>query len=321
MLNEFSQTSRSSTIVDNSFQDFQSSTMTSKRSPKSESVSIPVPRLIDYRFVHITPISENPPNFEWLAFQRVSNYIVQLSDSKGIVWRDTIHSTKEQTVTYYSETLLKPGKDYIFTVEIDRQYSCVDSCDKKEINIAKKVKKGIEEIKDTGLPRQFATSIITQLDGLLIARKELLHIIRGAVKQGSNSEIICFIDDFLSQGSAFELLADACSSDDILDALAEIASQLAAASITLGKYLNLSGVQKALAETLVSKGSDFAFFAQNLEGSLKFEQLSFSTVCEECKQAINDCLQNNSKKYCKRKYCRAGMPCASCLACQELDPS
>ena len=311
MVNDLALRSQYPSLANNRLQEFQSSTMTSNPSSKSPSVSIPVPRLIDYRFVHITPVSENPPNFEWLAFQRVSNYIVQLSDSKGIVWRDTIHSTKEDTVTYCNETFLEPGKDYIFTVEIDRQYSCSDSCNKKEANIAKDVKNSIKKIKDTGLPRQFITNIITQLDGLLIAREEILDIIRRAILQGSNSEIICFMDNVLSQGSAFELLTKARSCDDVLDLLAQIASQLAAANITLGKYLKLSGVQKSLAESLVSKAVELAFFSQNLEGAFQFGQFANVKASNNCEQPFcSDLGDFMCSEYFSDR-------CGGCKECQE----
>ena len=319
MLNELSQTSRSLTVADNRFQEWQFSTMISKPSSKSQSLNIPVPRLIVYRFVHITPVSENPPSFSWPPFSfsgvsdYVSDYIVQLSDSKGIVWRDTVHSTKtvdstkEENVTYFNETFLEPGKDYIFTVEIDRQYSCVDSCDKKEANIADDVKKGIKKIQDTGLPRQFVTSIITQLDGLLIAKEEILDIIQGAVRQGSNSEIICFLADFLGQVPGFKLLTKASSSDDTLDALGDFASQLAAANITLGKYLLLSGIQKSLAKSLMTKGIDLALFTQNLEGAFQLTQVRASSSMSDCPQC-----REWLKAICRRDECE------NCIDCEGV---
>ena len=310
MVHTLSETSRSSNVDYNLSQECQSSTMISTLSLKSKSLTIPVPRLIVYRLVHITPVSDNPPSFSWLAFAGVSDYIVQLSDSKGIVWRDKVHATKEQTVTYCNETFLEPGKDYIFTVEIDRQYSCVNSQGKKEVNIADDVKKGIENIEKTGLPKQFVTSIIAQLDGLLIAREEILNIVQGATRQGSHSEIICFLNDFLAQGSAFQLLADERSSDDILDALAEIASQLAAANVTLGEYLQLSGVQKSLALNLVKKGADLAFFAQDLAGAFQLTQFANALASNRCDE---DCPPYPVR--CTGRWYH------KCGGCPECDPS
>ena len=321
MVQDFSLTSRSSSLADNRFQEFQSSTMTSKRSPKSESLSIPVPRLIDYRFVHITPVSENPPNFEWLAFQGVSNYIVQLSDAKRIVCRDTIHSTQGPIVTYSNATFLEPGKDYIFTVEIDRQYSCVDSCDKQEINIAENVKKSIQKIREIELPRQFVINIIAQLDGLLIARKDILDVIWGVIRQGSNSEIICFIDNFLAQGSAFELLAKSCSFDDILDALGKIASQLAAANLILSHYCYASSVLKSRSIKYFERTCELTSYVRNMTKTENLEPSIFSNKSVLLSQ--NSSNLGNCSPECIDLLNRYGLiACDSphCDGCQACNP-
>ncbi len=302
MVHDLYQTSQPSTVADNRFQEFQSSTMTTNIFHTSKSLSFPVPRLIVYRYFTIDSVLDSRPSFSWSSFgEEVSNYIVQLSGSKGIFWQKEVDKTTEP---YDGEIILQPGENYFFTVEIDRQYSCVNSHGKKEVNIAEDVKKGIRQIEKTGLSRQFVTSIIAQLDGLLIARNEILDIIRGVTRQGSNSEIICFLADFLNQASVFKLLAEARSSDDILDTLGEIASQLAAANITLGDYLRLSGVQKSLAESLVSKGLDLAFFAQNLQKTFqlgKFSRSSLLSSClPECETYLDDICRNPSCSGCSR---------------------
>ena len=94
-----------------------------------QSLPIPVPRLIVFRFVTIQPSTNNSQSFEWLAFERASSYIVQLSGSQGIIFREKVLPTDNLRQTYsYRESLLEPRQDYIFTVEIDDQDSYLDYC-------------------------------------------------------------------------------------------------------------------------------------------------------------------------------------------------
>lgn len=301
MVHDLAQTFRSSSLADNRLQESQSSTMTYTFLQKSQSLSVPVPRLIVYRYFTIDSVLDSQPTFNWLPFEGVSNYIVQLSDSEGVIWQKAVNKT---TVSYDGDTILRSGKEYLFTVEIADNKNYTDNRVKTEANIAEDVRKGIQKIESTGLPRQFKASIIARLDGLLIAREEILDIIRKVIAQGSNSEIINFLADFLSQGSAFKLLANDFYSDNILDILGEIASQLAVANITLGEYLLLSGVQKSLAESLLSKGADLAFFAQNLEGAFQLGQFSRSislSDCQKCAQELD--------KVCRKSFCHGCPDC------------
>ena len=297
MVNDLSLTSRSSSLADNRLQEFQSSTMTHTFFQKSQSLSVPVPRFIVYRYFTIDSVLDSRPNFNWLPFEGVSSYIVQLSDSNGVFWQKHVDKTN---VSYDGDTILRPGNNYLFTVEIADNKNPTNDLVKTESSIADDVRKGIETIQNTSLPRQFKASILAQLDGLLIARAEILDIIRRAILQGSNSEIICFLADFLDRGSAFKLLADDCVSDNILDVLAEIASQLAAAHIILAKYLYLSAVQQSLAESLLSKGTDLSVFAQNLEGAFQLGQFSRSIRLGGCPQSCKNDLAN----VCQRSECR-----------------
>lgn len=336
MVNDLAQISQFSDLSSNLFQEFQSSTMINNPIQSSKSSIIPVPRLIEYRFFSITPVSENPPSFSWPAFTGVSRYIVQLSDSKGIVWREKVEvgnncdtnkpkssknsNTKEKVeiVTYQSEKSLEPGRDYIFTVEIAPNNSHVDYSFVQDNKIANDVKDGVITIKKKDLPEQFKISLIAQLDGLLIARQEILEIIQGTIRQGSSSEIIYFLANFLDQASGFQLLAQAGSSDDILDALAEIASQLAAANITLSKYLELSGVQTALVKSIVSKSKNLALFRKNLEGAFQLIQVGqsiFSSSCKSCEDAILSCINNGGNpRDCKDIVC-SHSDCLGCSIC------
>ena len=254
-----------------------------------QSLPIPVRRLIAFRFVTIQPDSDNSQCFQWLAFKGASSYIVQLFGSQGIVFREKVLATDDLIQTYcYKEALLEPRQDYIFTVEVEiaPKNRCLDYCHtNNEPKIAKYVARGIKNIKKLDLS-QFQVNILAQLDSLLIARDELLKIIRGVIAQGSNSEIICFLNYFLAQKSAFKLLAKASRSSDILNALSEIASQLAAANITLSNYLQLSAIQRALSESLGFKSIDLVFFARNIQRTFSLSQLAFrnssSEICNEC---------------------------------------
>ncbi|MDJ0577853.1 MAG: hypothetical protein QNJ65_22175 [Xenococcaceae cyanobacterium MO_234.B1] len=317
MFKDLSQISQPSTVTDNGSQELQSSTMANNIFQTSKSLASPVPRLICYRYFNIDSVLDSRPTFGWLPCQEASKYIVQLS-GKGLTWLKEVPAT-ETTVTYDGETLLQPGENYIFKVEIDCQKSYVNSQVEPEVNIVEDVQKGIKTIEGTALPRQFKASMMAQLDGLLIARDEILTILQKATRQGSNSPIIHFIYNSLNEDSACKLLANACSCDDILDVLGDFASQLAAANITLGEYLLLSGIQKSLAKSLMTKGIDLALFAQNLEGAFQLTQFSglgSLNSCESCAQEIQDCIQQGvlSPALCKHITC-IKPECSGCPAC------
>lgn len=276
----------------------------------SKSLTIPVPKLIVFRFFSPTAVSDYLPSFSWLPFEGASKYILKLKSSKQIIWLKEVPATSETTVTYDGVTLLQPGENYIFTVESDFRESYLNFQIEQEDKIAQFVKKGINKIKEIDLPKQFKASIMAQLDGLLIAREEILDIIGKARRQGSDSEIICFLNNFLHQASAFESLANAFDSDDILDGLAEIANQLAAANLTLSEYLQLSGIQKSLAGSLVSKGTELAFFSQKLQGGFQLGQFSGLTVLSDCAKC-----EANIKAYCRSN------DCVGCRVCTGFNPT
>ena len=315
MVQDLSLASRSSSLANNRLQEFQSLIMNYDPSQKSPSLATPVPLLIVFRFFSINPASENPPRLSWLTFKGASHYIVQLRSSKGIVWREQVKATDESTVTYCGEIILEPGRDYIFTVEIVPKKSCEDYQFTQDDKISEYVKEGIKKIKQKDLPNQFKVSLISQLDSFLIARKEILDIIQGVILQGSNSEVICFLDDFIDRASAFKLLADACSSDDILDALARIANQLAAVHITLGEYLRLSGVQKSLTKSRFLNGAEIAFSTQNLQTLSRTSSLD---VCDICQQQYDDYIkQGFSPVVSWYMTCAGGTECKNCPVCQN----
>ncbi len=265
-----------------------------------QSLPIPVRRLIAFRFVTIQPDSDNSQCFQWLAFKGASSYIVQLSGSQGIIFREKVNHQPFDNFrqTYcYKAALLEPRQDYIFTVEIDEQNSYLDYCHtNNEPKIAKYVARGIKNIKKLDLS-QFQVNILAQLDSLLIARDELSNIIWGVIRQGSNSEIICFLNYFLAQKSAFKLLAKAYCFNDILNALSEIAGQLAAANITLSNYLQLAELQRPLAESLalksvnlVSLARNLVFLTQNVQRAFFFTPANFNNTnlltCNDCEEKV-----------------------------------
>ncbi len=305
MVNDLSLTSQFSSLADNRLQEFQSSTMTYTFLQKSQSLSVPVPRFIVYRYFTIDSVLDSRPNFNWLPFEGVSTYIVQLSDSKGVFWQKHVDKTN---VSYDGDTILRPGNNYLFTVEIADNKNHTNDLVKTGASIAEDVRKGIDKIQSTSLPRQFKTSILAQLDGLLIARAEILNIIRGAILQGSNSEIICFLADFLNQGSAFKLLVNDCISDNILEVLAEIASQLAAAHLTLGEYLQLSGIQRSLAESLIIKGTNITFEAKKLTEAYVLNQNIRPIASNDCPACVNHL------KY----ICNHTSDCQGCSVCNKI---
>ena len=274
---------------------------------KSRAVTIPVPRLIVYRFFRLTDESDYLPSFSWLPFTGASKYIVKLESSQGIIW---LKATDKTTITYDGATLLQPGKDYLLTVEIDRQKSYLDFPIESKERIAQYVTEGMNKIQQTMLPKQLKASLTAQLDGLLIARNEILEIIGKATSQGSNSEIIGFLNNFLDRASGFELLVNALDCDDILDAFGEIASQLAAANLVLGEYLQLSGVQKSLAENLLSNGVDIALYAQKLEGVF---QLGETVSVQASNRCDSDCPPYPER--CTRRWRD------KCGGCPECNPN
>ena len=283
-----------------------------------QSLPIPVSRLIVFRFITIQPFVHNLQSFNWLSFEGASSYIVQLSSSQGKIFRKKVLATNDFIQTYcYEEALLEPRKDYIFTIEIDEQNSYLDYCHtNNEKDIAEYVAQGIKNINNLDLS-QIKVNILAQLDSLLIARNELLNIIWGVIRQGSNSEIICFLNYFLAQGSSFKLLANSSHTDDIFNALGEISSQLAAVFFTLGEYLQLSEVQISLVKSLISKGLDIAFFNQNLQlpsQSISFARgASFNSCDSRCRTWINK-YPDYEELICSKSYCKG------CDFCVGIDP-
>ncbi|MGK7952060.1 MAG: hypothetical protein AB4368_25565 [Xenococcaceae cyanobacterium] len=276
---------------------------------KSRAVKIPVPRLIVYRFFRLTDESDYLPSFSWLPFTGASKYIVKLESSQGIIW---LKATDKTTVTYDGATLLQPGKDYLLTVEIDRQKSYLDFPIESKERIAQYVTEGMNKIQQTMLPKQLKASLTAQLDGLLIARNEILETIGKATSQGSKSEIIGFLNNFLDRASGFELLANALDCDDILDAFSEIASQLAAANLVLGEYLQLSGVQKSLSKNLLANSIELSLFSQKLERAFQLGQTLSVRASGNC---YSECQNLPLWKRCGSNYSDF------CGGCPECDPS
>ena len=258
--------------------------MTSDISQTAQSLPILVSRLIAFRFISIEPADEQSQSFSWFGLEGASSYIVQLSDSQGIVFREKVAATNNIKETFvYKKRLLQPGDNYLFIVEVDLPGNNLDYCQiNNEKNISEYVAKGIEKIKSLNLSGKSQANLIAELDSLLVARDEVLNIVWGDIRQGSNSDTICFLNYFLAQVSVFKLLVSASCVDEVVDAFSEIASQLAAANITLSDYLQLSEIQLSLAQIIAKKGLDLGFFAQNFQGVFQFNQLSFRSSSNRC---------------------------------------
>ena len=90
------------------------------------------------------------------------------------------------------------------------------------------------------------------------------------------------------------------------------ATQLAAASITLSEYLQLSGVQRSMAQSLALKGIDLASFTQNLEGAFQLGQ--FANLIA----SSNNCDREFCNKYPIHIRCGGSLvnTCGGCDECK-----
>ena len=258
--------------------------MTSDISQTAQDLPILVSRLIAFRFISIEPADEQSQSFSWFGLEGVSNYIVQLSDSQGIVFREKVAATNNIKETFvYRERLLQPGDNYLFIVEVDLPRNNLDYCKvNNEKNLAEYVAKGIENIKSLNLSGKSKANLIAELDSLLVARDEVLNIVWGDIRQGSNSDIICFLNYFLAQVSAFKLLVNASCVDEVVAAFSEIASQLAAANITLSKYLQLSEASLSIAKNIGVRGLELVFFTENMQRFFQSSQFAVRNASDIC---------------------------------------
>lgn len=283
----------------------------------SNLLQTPVSRYIVFRFLKIESTFENTQKFSWLSFEEASSYIIELSNSQGIVFREKVAATNDIRETYsYEKAILQPGDDYLFTVEIDPQISFVDSCNvNNEESIAESVAQGINEIKKLDLSEQAKVTLLEQLDSLLIAKNELLNIIFSIVRQGINSEIVCFLNSFFAQDSAFTILKKANYADDILSAISEIANHLAAAHITLDEYIDLLATTKTLFfKNQFSQGIKLAFFEHNLRERLQSQFMYRAFASTNCH---SNCY-TLAKKYGWAKVCQSDL-CRGCSPCNNVN--
>lgn len=282
----------------------------------SNLLQTPVSKYIVFRFLKIESTSENTQEFSWLSFKEASSYIIELSNSEGIVFREKVAATNNIKETYsYEKAILQPGDDYLFTVEIDPdpQISFLDSYTvNNEESIAESVAQGRNQIKQLDLSEQAKVNLLEQLDFHLIARNEILNIIESIASQVNNSEIVGFLNKFLAQDTAFNLFKKANSADYVLIAISEIANHLAAAHITLDEYIDLLATKNLIFQNQFSKGIELAFFEHNLRESLQTQFMSRAFAGSNCSQ-VCDTLARKSKwsKVCQVDQCRGCRPCSN----------
>lgn len=273
-----------------------------------------VPLIIVFRSFNFDFVSAEPLSFNWLPFEGASKYILMLRGSKRIIWIKEV-AANVTTVIYDGETLLQPGEDYILTVEIDFHKSYANYKWNREDEIALYVREGLHKIEQIDLSNHLKLNIITQLDSFLIARGAILDTIRGVLKQGSYSKVICFLNEFLHQGSAFRLLTDACSFEDIEDALCNIASQLASAYLTLSNYLYFSSASQRLSIEYFEQAVELTSLVKAVDkletGAVQNKSVLFLPNrnirdCKKCQDLIDD---YGPARACMSRYCKGCLQC------------
>lgn len=282
-------------------------TMTNKSSLKSPTL---VPLTIAFHCFKVNSESNDPPSFSWLPFEGAAKYKLNLLGSQGIIWNKEIIATEKTTITYDGKTTLQPEANHVFTVEIEPKENFFNQQTEPKNLIVNSIKEGIDKIRQSDLSQQFKAELIAQLDSFLIANYEIHNTVKELLKQGSNSEVICFLNNFLEESSPFEMLANACSSDDILEAMISIANRLASAYLTLSDYLAISSVLQersveyfdlAIEFAFLTKGTNKleAFFFHNKSDSFTPHSLT-SSDCQKCSRLI----EAMGRRACRSRCCR-----------------
>lgn len=117
---------------------------------------------------------------------------------------------------------------------------------------------------------------------------------------------------FLCRASALKSLAEACSSNEILEALDELRSQLAAVNATLGDYCYISGGAKSLFKDRYAKAIELALSTESLEGLTAAPQSSAFIVSTSATSVPSYCanLYNwNAAFCCSITECRGYSGC------------
>lgn len=270
-----------------------------------------LPHLIIFRFLRVSSVSNNTLSLRWNTVEGASFYTVQLTGPEKVILEEKVPSTDKrcstEKVIYSFKTPLVAGNDYLLTVRVDKGKSYLDS--RKTNNdeeIARYVHEGIEKINKTDWSDQLQATVRAKLDGLLMDRNEAIRTFQPLVDQGSETDAICFMLYFLYKASALKSLAEADSSNEILEALIELESQLAAVSHTLGDYYRISK------ENSYSKAIKLALPTQNLgdltpapKGTLFAAPRSATSIPSHCAAWFN----SSPAACCSDKYCRGYFEC------------
>jgi hypothetical protein len=270
----------------------------------------PLFRLIIFRFLNITPSSNNLLKISWRAVEGASSYTVQLVGVQGIIWRDTVIATDASKINYSNETPLQQQESYLLTVEVDKGKSYVE--DYKVTN-AEEIERYTDlckkNISQAGWKSEFRASIESKLDYLLRCRDEIIQTLQTLIAhQTSQTEILYFVFYCLQQASVLKSLADHCSADEILQALDEFASQIAAADVTLADYYAISGESESLVVERFSKAVELVLPTQPSE-TLETESLAMRSASSAACPSYCDALCRSQWGYL---CCQPSSPCYPC---------
>lgn len=218
--------------------------------------------LLIFRFLEITPPCNTGLTFSWKALKGASSYIMQLTNSKEIIWRDTVISTDTSRVVYTNETPVPEGMGYLFTVEVG-DYTIENYEINNDEEVAKYIQTGIEKINQAELPSEFRATVGDRFQELLNCRNEVIDIARSLIAQDNEAEILRFTLYYLEQGGAIESLAEASSYHEVLESVLELANTIAASNIILGRYFSIAKKAASLSEERFSKAVSLALFPQS----------------------------------------------------------
>jgi hypothetical protein len=236
---------------------------TSKLDAANQSLSS-IANLLLFRFLEITPSCPEGLTFNWNALKGTSSYVVQLTNLKEVIWRDTVTCTDTSRVVYTNKTPVPEGTGYLFTVEVG-DYSLENYEINNDEEVAKDIRTGIEKINQAELPSEFRATVGDRFQELLSCRNEAIDITRSLIAQDDGAEILRFALYNLERGGAIKSLAEANACQEVLDSVLELANIIAAANIILGRYFSIAKKAESLSEERFSKALPLALFPQSLQ--------------------------------------------------------
>lgn len=278
----------------------------------SSTLALSLPHLIVFRILKVTSLPNNMPTLSWKPVQGASFYTVKLVGPEEVILEEKVPSTDERCSTdkviYSVETPLLAENDYLLTVEVDSDKSYLDSSKANDDEDSLHMKKGTERISEIKWPDKLQATVRARLDHSLTYRNELIQTLQALVDQGSQTDIIDFMLYSLRGASALKSLAEASSSNEVIEVLVELESQLAAVSVTLGDYLSMSGKPKSLFKDHYSKAIELALSTQNnLDGLTATPQNTSIAVLRSA---------TSVPSYCAAWYNHSPAQCCSSTKCR-----